>query len=150
MCRHLSFCASGCPAILPRRAASFSILCAGRKYLPQHTHMHTHLLIKSSKPCRRSSMNSVSKMPSSLAQNATWRLIALVGSDGTTILPSRSSSIFSHSKSLYLLLHVYSFCLKMGRLVCGRGAASEISTIALATCFFLLARRLIHTLKRTS
>lgn len=144
MCRHRSFCASGCPAIL---------------------------LINPSSPFRRSSMNASSNRPSS-PRNGNCRFHALPGRDGTTIcktyilikshwktkvqsererereywestalsrrrtlashwhhdtpasqlntptLLSRSSSFLSHSKSLYLRSTRESFTLNTGRFVC--------------------------------
>lgn len=80
------------------------------------------MLINCSSPCLRSSMKDSSKMPSS-PRNGSCRFKAFPGSGGTTILLSRSSSFFSHSKSLYRLLTHDSFNLKIGRFVCCRSSS---------------------------
>lgn len=73
MCRHLSFWARGCPAILRK---GFTIYDRNRFY---------YLLTNPSKPDRLSSMKSSSNIPSSL-RNGICLLRALLGSGGTTIL----------------------------------------------------------------
>ena len=106
MWRQRSFCASGCPAIL---------------------------LMNPSRPARRSSMKSSSNIPAkkdvkltsgwwnyspSSPLNGSWRLMALLGNAGTTILLSLSNSFLSHSKSENRRLTLDSFTRNTGRFVC--------------------------------
>ena len=58
-----------------------------------------YLLINCSRPCLLSSIKDSSKIPSS-PRKGSCRFKAFPGSGGTTILLSRCSSFFSHSKSL--------------------------------------------------
>ena len=51
-------------------------------------------------------------------RKGSWRLMALLGRAGTTILLSRSSSFLSHSKSENLRLTLDSFTRNTGRFVC--------------------------------
>lgn len=55
----------------------------------------------------------------------------LPGSGGTTILLSRSNSLLSHSKSLYLLLTLESLSLKTGRFVFGERVRFYVTVFVL-------------------